>query len=796
MTTVPLGENPYLYQGGATVPLRQQKTGAYAANSFGNRVFYTPEGRLPNSTLAPGLAPTPGAIARQNLSGAGLAGAAIGGALQAQAVYSQGGGLFEGLGVGVGTIAGGIGGQVLGAAAGASAGGAVGSAVPVVGTATGAGVGTVAGSIGGGLAGGAIGGSVGGGLGKSIDNFFWPDPAKPDIGIPTQPGDAQPLRNLEDYPGQFAAAAAAAGQIIEPGVLPPFTGGQSPGVFYNIRATVSQADNDCNELSAPLEVNGVRGPINFSSSHNTALSGPQGGLCPGFGYNEYYLISQGAQQVLAGSGRGVRVTGISVSRSDGQPDTGGNPPGAVEPVRAPNPARPPSRPLRTPYYPAGSGSPSDPPIDLPWPERPTNPVADTVPFGDTAPFKDPADTPEFTPTPDPLKPTEPELPALKPPKVPLDPLNPIGPSSPLEPEKKGSGGGTPFFIPIPFPLRPLDPPDFKNPDVPVTIPFGFKQPAITPTGDPNQLINPTETTTTNPNTKTEIEPVQQPARIEEGKCCIPPANPEIIKRLEQIKTGIGVDGMPVSVPDQIAKDNPSQLMIGSLAELHLWQVQQLDGVLGKWPVGIPIPTPTGTTTVGMPNVAEAVAEMVGMLVSQQVTAAQILNTSSRAMVQAGSATQQAHLAHLTAKANADFLGYENRPNSVDMPLTYTPGKDLSDGLLSESTAKIKGFENTDTTDIKAIFAELLQAAAIIRAVYWRKLDARGDIKTQLRQNIRGQGDFIDKAATGDGNDSDWEAYLKQVEEGFKGATGDANPYNRPPTEGPQIKDRSPGEGKT
>lgn len=54
MPTVPLGENPYLYQGGATVPLRQQRTGAYAANSFGNRVFYTPEGRLPNSTLSQG----------------------------------------------------------------------------------------------------------------------------------------------------------------------------------------------------------------------------------------------------------------------------------------------------------------------------------------------------------------------------------------------------------------------------------------------------------------------------------------------------------------------------------------------------------------------------------------------------------------------------------------------------------------------------------------------------------------------------------------------------------------------
>ncbi|MBD1917164.1 MULTISPECIES: hypothetical protein [Cyanophyceae] len=780
MTTVPLGENPYLYQGGATVPLRQQKTGAYAANSFGNRVFYTPEDRLPNSTLAPGLAPTPGAIARQNLTGAGLAAGAIGGALQAQAVYSQGGGLFEGLGVGVGTIAGGIGGQVAGAAAGAAVGGAVGSAVPVVGTVVGAGAGTVIGAVGGGLAGGAVGGSVGGGIGRAIDDFFWPDPAKPDIGIPTQPGAAQPIRNLEDYPGQFAALAAEAGAIVMPGTPPPFKGGQSP-VAYRVSWTRS--------YGTPNQTVDIMGPLRLSR----ALQGSDSstGCGEGVSFNRYTMIGSNRSENLA-SGCGETATNIRVERVDGLADTGGDPSGGIDPIRAPNAARVPSRPLRTPYYPAGSGTPSAPPVDLPWPEFTPAPIADTVPFGDSSPFKEPADTPEFTPTPDPLKPLEPEAtPTPTTPQAPLDPLNPTGPSKPLEPEKKESGRGFPGFIPSVIPVKPINPPDFKDPEIPVTIRGGSKQPAITPTGSPNQLINPTDAPTTNPNTKAEITPVEQPARIEEGKCCIPPANPDIIKRLEQIKSGIGVDGLPASVPDQIAKQNPTQLQIGSLAELHLWQVQQLDGVMGRWPQQIPIPTPAGPVNVGMPNMAEAVAEMVGMMVSQQVTAAQILNTSSRTLVQAGSATQQAHLANITSQANADFLGYESRANAVDMPLAYTPGADPFDGFLNESTAKVRGFQNTDKTDIKAILAELLQAAAIIRAVYWRKLDTKGDLKKQIGENVRGQGDFIDKAAAGDGNDSDWEAYLKQVAEGFRGATGDATPYNRPPGEGPQIKDRSP-----
>lgn len=78
----------------------------------------------------------------------------------------------------------------------------------------------VVGAVGGGLAGGAVGGSVGGGLGKAIDDLFWPDPAKPDIGIPTQPGGAQPTQNPEGYPNQFPSGAAGPGEVIQEGFDP------------------------------------------------------------------------------------------------------------------------------------------------------------------------------------------------------------------------------------------------------------------------------------------------------------------------------------------------------------------------------------------------------------------------------------------------------------------------------------------------------------------------------------------------------------------------------------------------
>uniref|UniRef100_UPI00056B4DD1 hypothetical protein n=2 Tax=Leptolyngbya sp. KIOST-1 TaxID=1229172 RepID=UPI00056B4DD1 len=271
----------------------------------------------------------------------------------------------------------------------------------------------------------------------------------------------------------------------------------------------------------------------------------------------------------------------------------------------------------------------------------------------------------------------------------------------------------------------------------------------------------------------------------------------LLAELEKIKRAIGVEGLPALVPDQIAQNNTSQRSISSLAELHLWQVQQLDGVVGKWPMEIPVPIPGGPNqTLGVPNMSEAVAEIMGMMISQQVTAAQILNTSSRALAQAGSATQQAHLAGLIAKGNAEFLGYEARPTAVNMPLAYTPGKDPGEGLLQESSAKIKGWANTDGQDMKQIFAELLHAAAIIRAVFWRKLDTKGDFKTQVDKIVKDQSGFVDDLAETPpkGKESDWKEYLEAVQKGFSDLTKDRTPYGRDSSERPVIKDLNPNPG--
>lgn len=374
------------------------------------------------------------------------------------------------------------------------------------------------------------------------------------------------------------------------------------------------------------------------------------------------------------------------------------------------------------------------------------------------------------------------------------------------------------------PVNRQDPTGFNPPAVlPVPVPVGQPQPVNTPSS-PQLIDKPTE----NPN-KLDVPPAvsQTPPEAPKGTCFYEFQRVADIQRkatdtqqrasnavsgfpglyglaiesrtklgqvydnTEETKKRIRPEDFPIIVPAQIANPNTGMRTIESLGELGVWIVEQLDGVSGKWPMEVPIPG--ANTTLAVPNMAEAIAEMFGMMISQQVTAAQILNTSSRTLAQAGSATQQAALASMFAKANAEFLGYEGKPTAVDMPLTYSPGKDPGEGLLEESTAKIKGWENTDGTDLKQILSDLMHAAQIIKAVYWRKLDAKGDFQQQINDQIRGKSDWLDelgKRPTAAQADS-WAQYLKDVEAGFKELSKDDNPYGRTEDEAPKIKDLTP-----
>lgn len=262
--------------------------------------------------------------------------------------------------------------------------------------------------------------------------------------------------------------------------------------------------------------------------------------------------------------------------------------------------------------------------------------------------------------------------------------------------------------------------------------------------------------------------------------------------INQIAAAVGVGAYPVTAPATInACETRPGKTLNNAPELALWQTEQLDALMGQWCTGIDIDTPEGNKRLDVDNLSDAIQEILGMLAAQSIGAGITQNAVVRNLVETGAVKQQAFLAHQYAKGNAEFLGYEGRRQKTNMPLTFTPGQGLLDGLLGSGNVPVQGWKKSDSRDLNDIFAELLQAAAIIRAVYWRRLDT-SDMEGQIRDIVSRQSDFPDRVQQDQENQpegDDWARYIEAVENAFQ--TDISNPYGKDPNQRPRIVDKPP-----
>lgn len=230
---------------------------------------------------------------------------------------------------------------------------------------------------------------------------------------------------------------------------------------------------------------------------------------------------------------------------------------------------------------------------------------------------------------------------------------------------------------------------------------------------------------------------------------------------------IGVGAFPATVPGNLANPSAGSRQLDNLASMHLWQTEQLDGLLGAFPNSLTVETPNGQqVNVSQPNVSESLAEIQGMLISLMVGNSEILHTATRTLQQAGSATQQSFLANQIARANADFLGYSAVQDAKEIPLAYNPGGQPFQNLLGAGKANVRGFTNNDQQDLKSILYELLHAAAIIRAVYWRQINPQQNVGDQIDRNV---------SSVNGSQPNDWLEYLKRIERDFGNSEGNQSP---------------------
>lgn len=282
----------------------------------------------------------------------------------------------------------------------------------------------------------------------------------------------------------------------------------------------------------------------------------------------------------------------------------------------------------------------------------------------------------------------------------------------------------------------------------------------------------------------------------------------LLEKVEKLSQIVGVDEYPASLPESlISKDegfignlipNPN-VEIPNLTRLLGWYVERFDEIMGQFEIPIQVkdadPTTPGDQPVGfkLSNMAESVAEMMGLLLQASINLEILVNMNTRTMVETGQDKQQNFKSYMLMQAIAEYLGFEQKDVIAKMPLSFNPAKDNLEEMLKETEMTVTVTDYNEKGNLRSNLVDLLQAAAIIRAVYWRKLDIKGNIKEQVINLIKGYGKVSDEIGgqkKDENNKDDFDRFTDDAEVGFTNTTGitdTVNPFGRNYSERPRIR---------
>jgi hypothetical protein len=291
---------------------------------------------------------------------------------------------------------------------------------------------------------------------------------------------------------------------------------------------------------------------------------------------------------------------------------------------------------------------------------------------------------------------------------------------------------------------------------------------------------------------------------------------ENLKFLRAIYTGLGIAKFPGKLPATIIQEvpkegeqpaEPAQVPINNFVDLLNWQFERDDERWGQWEIQIDIKDSDITKegdqkkSVKFPNLAESIAEFEGQLLSIMTNVEALVAIQIKTLAESGMARQEAIKGYLAAKAIIKYMAFKAEENDVPVPMTFTAGAETISELLKESEGHIKGTDYTEKETLRDVYLDLLQAAAIIRAVHWQRIDTKTDTKSQLLNILKGSVDLAasiakPKSSNGEGGEKtfdpekNFEDFIDAAEDGFRNSTGITdiqNPYGKSPDRRPRIR---------
>lgn len=304
-------------------------------------------------------------------------------------------------------------------------------------------------------------------------------------------------------------------------------------------------------------------------------------------------------------------------------------------------------------------------------------------------------------------------------------------------------------------------------------------------------------------------PNPPPRRKEVDTCC-----QENLKFLRAIYSKLGLARFPGQLPATIIQEvpnegeepaEPPQVPIPDLVSFMDWIFKRDDERWGQWEIQINVKDADVTKEgdqkkqVKFPNLAESIAEIEGQMLSLSTNVDALIAITTKNLVESGLSRQEAIKGYLASKSIIKYMAFKTQEIDVALPLCFTPGAETIDQLVKESELHLKGLDYTEKETLRDIFLDLLQAAAVIRAVHWQRIDTKKDTKSQLLGLLKGSVDLANsirnptKPTDGSGEPNpaqNFEDFLDSAEDGFRNVTGITdmqNPYGKTPDRRPRIR---------
>ncbi|WP_055076514.1 hypothetical protein [Pseudanabaena sp. 'Roaring Creek'] len=283
--------------------------------------------------------------------------------------------------------------------------------------------------------------------------------------------------------------------------------------------------------------------------------------------------------------------------------------------------------------------------------------------------------------------------------------------------------------------------------------------------------------------------------------------------LNNLSARLGTSRYPIEVPASLLTGVGDEVLkVQSLTDFQYWLVNQIDALVGEFPIKIkvqdidPLTPGDQSQNIEIPNIAEAIAEMYGLTIKNSINQEVELNMLVRLAAEVIATKNGVAVTQDYARANASFLGYRGNPTARELTYNFDfASVDLSgenfdilqdiassaqtafnlfvkgqggqnvepivlESLLNTVKGNVQGWKNDDKETLVDYLKRLMFAAGIMKAAFFRN-------KKQVEETAQGVKDMFGNNKE---DDKAWDEFLQAIRD-------PNSQYNKDYDEKPEIK---------